>query len=49
VLLLGTIHRELDRAGVLTWLEEMAREHMAQPDDLMALAWAIDALPANGR
>lgn len=49
VLVLGTIHHEPDRAGILTWLEEMAREHMTRPDGLMALAWAIDTLPANGR
>jgi hypothetical protein len=48
VLLLGTIHRKPDRTEILTWLEKMAHEHMAQPDGLMALAWAIDALPANG-
>lgn len=47
VLLLGTIHREPDRARFLPWLEEMARERMAEPDGLMALASAIDALPAN--
>jgi hypothetical protein len=48
VLLLGTIS-EPNRARVLTWLEEMARKHMVQPDGLMALAWAIEALPPNRR
>jgi hypothetical protein len=48
VLLLGTIPRKPDRTGILIWLERMADEHMAQPDSLMALAWAIDALPAKG-
>ncbi len=48
VLLVGTIHREPDRAGVLKWLEEMAQQHLARPDGLMALAYAIDALPTSG-
>lgn len=49
VLLLGTIRRERDRAGIIAWLEELRCDYMAQPDGLMALAWAIDALPASGR
>lgn len=42
VLLLGTIRRDADRAGMLAWLERMAQDHMSQTDSLMTLAWAID-------
>jgi hypothetical protein len=42
VLLLGTVDGDEERAGIGNWLEEMARAHMAEPDGLMRLAWAID-------
>jgi hypothetical protein len=47
VLLLGTIQRDADRASLLAWLEQMARDHMSEPNSLMALAWAIDARTTN--
>ena len=43
VLLLGTIERDAERGRVLTWIEEIARNHMSEPESLMTLAWAIDA------